>query len=264
MGAICARILRFSEGRVVACLALGKGGIFRKSCALPRRKAPGMYFLARSRRKWVTNQPPNALIRFSRLLFPGSIMETEMKRRLTVHHTRSPNALRCFSQTALLCVLPLASMPAAQITWTNLAGGVWNSAANWSPNQVPGATDNAMIAMPVGVTLTGSNSVLSLALSGNSSLIALGTNTSIQGGGQWVGAGVTLNASNVTVAAGSAMTADGQGYSTGAGLGGASAGNYFAGGSYGGQGSGCSRPIHGRFRVPTARGSAGGGRWRGY
>lgn len=34
---------------------------------------------------------------------------------------------------------------ATDIVWTNLAGGNWNTAANWNPNQVPGSADNAFI-----------------------------------------------------------------------------------------------------------------------
>src|SRR5438105_4035860 len=37
------------------------------------------------------------------------------------------------------------SASAATITWTNIAGGNWSSPANWSPNQVPGASDNVLI-----------------------------------------------------------------------------------------------------------------------
>jgi hypothetical protein len=33
----------------------------------------------------------------------------------------------------------------ADIVWTNVAGGNWSAAANWSPNQVPGTGDNAII-----------------------------------------------------------------------------------------------------------------------
>ena len=33
----------------------------------------------------------------------------------------------------------------AAITWTNLAGGNWSGAVNWSPNQAPGAGDTALI-----------------------------------------------------------------------------------------------------------------------
>src|SRR4051812_33551195 len=31
------------------------------------------------------------------------------------------------------------------LTWTNAAGGNWSVAANWSPNQVPGASDSVLI-----------------------------------------------------------------------------------------------------------------------
>ena len=34
---------------------------------------------------------------------------------------------------------------AADIVWTNTAGGNWSSTNNWSPNQVPGASDTAWI-----------------------------------------------------------------------------------------------------------------------
>src|SRR3954465_6314917 len=48
----------------------------------------------------------------------------------------------------LLCLLGLffcASVQAADIVWTNLAGGTWGTAVNWSPNQVPTSADTAWI-----------------------------------------------------------------------------------------------------------------------
>ena len=42
---------------------------------------------------------------------------------------------------------------AASITWTNTVSGGWNTAANWNPNTVPGATDTAIITN-AGVTVT--------------------------------------------------------------------------------------------------------------
>lgn len=47
--------------------------------------------------------------------------------------------------TALLLAGLLSTVSAAPIAWTNTTGGNWNVAANWSPNQVPGATDNIFI-----------------------------------------------------------------------------------------------------------------------
>src|ERR1017187_7157958 len=49
---------------------------------------------------------------------------------------------------------------AANITWTNTASGGWNTAANWNPNSVPGATDTAIITNAgVTVTLNGATTV---------------------------------------------------------------------------------------------------------
>src|SRR4051812_41754706 len=37
------------------------------------------------------------------------------------------------------------SARAATLVWTNVAGGAWTNAANWSPNQVPLTADQAFI-----------------------------------------------------------------------------------------------------------------------
>jgi hypothetical protein len=34
---------------------------------------------------------------------------------------------------------------AATVNWTNTAGGNWSVAANWSPNQIPGPSDDVVI-----------------------------------------------------------------------------------------------------------------------
>src|SRR5260221_10762957 len=39
----------------------------------------------------------------------------------------------------------LRSTHGADIVWTNINGGLWSAATNWSPNTVPGAADNAYI-----------------------------------------------------------------------------------------------------------------------
>jgi hypothetical protein len=71
---------------------------------------------------------------------------------------------------------------AASITWTNIASGGWNRAANWNLNTVPGATDTAIITN-AGVTVT-------LDISPTVGGIILGTN----------GAGtVTLSLNNQTL-----------------------------------------------------------------
>ncbi len=65
-------------------------------------------------------------------------------------------------------VLLGGSAPAAQIVWTNTAGGYWNIAANWNPNQVPTSADDAVIAASGNytVTLNVSTNIGSLALGG--------------------------------------------------------------------------------------------------
>jgi hypothetical protein len=37
---------------------------------------------------------------------------------------------------------------AATLQWTNITGGDWNVAANWSPNQVPGPDDDVVMDVP--------------------------------------------------------------------------------------------------------------------
>src|SRR5260370_41783932 len=53
---------------------------------------------------------------------------------------------RCllFAATAIF-LTAISPGRAATIAWTNIAGGNWNDATNWTPNQVPGAADNALI-----------------------------------------------------------------------------------------------------------------------
>ena len=59
---------------------------------------------------------------------------------------------------------------AVDIAWTNISGGVWSAAANWSPNNVPGASDNAYItnAGTYTVTLDTSPTLAALRIGGNS------------------------------------------------------------------------------------------------
>jgi hypothetical protein len=52
----------------------------------------------------------------------------------------------CF-RGLLLAVLfaPVLPSLAATITWTNVNGGLWSDATCWSPNQVPGASDDVLV-----------------------------------------------------------------------------------------------------------------------
>ena len=67
------------------------------------------------------------------------------------------------SLTAAVMLVTLTAAQGASITWTNLLGGNWNATNNWSPHQVPGAADTAVITnvgtytvtLNVSATLTG-------------------------------------------------------------------------------------------------------------
>src|ERR1017187_939614 len=46
---------------------------------------------------------------------------------------------------ALMLALGSNTGRSTTLTWTNTAATDWNTAANWSPNQVPGAADHVVI-----------------------------------------------------------------------------------------------------------------------
>lgn len=93
-----------------------------------------------------------------------------------------------------------------EIVWTNLAGGEWHSATNWSPNQVPGATDHAIIPITATVTLSNSVECFRLTLgsgSGSPTLTGNGTLT-VHENFSWVlgtmsGSGLTIVETNATL-----------------------------------------------------------------
>ena len=78
----------------------------------------------------------------------------------------TPRSERYLAMKHLLWLAGLlfcATAPAADIVWTNTAGGNWSAAANWSPNQAPSTNDTAWITnngtytvtLDAGVTLNG-------------------------------------------------------------------------------------------------------------
>ena len=77
-----------------------------------------------------------------------------------------------FAFGAVLSVV--STVRSADLVWTNLAGGNWNGASNWSPNQVPGVFDHAWVTNngTYAVMLTGDFAAGGLALGS-----ASGTNT---------------------------------------------------------------------------------------
>src|ERR1039458_9235454 len=65
--------------------------------------------------------------------------------------------MKAFIRILLLLVVLCAaahSIHAANIVWTNTAGGNWSVTANWNPNQVPAASDTAVITTDGDYTVT--------------------------------------------------------------------------------------------------------------
>jgi hypothetical protein len=79
-----------------------------------------------------------------------------------------PNRV-CFSLVAGCLLFIHFTVHASSLVWTNTAGGNWSSAANWNPNQVPAATDDAVItnAGNYTVTLDANATINRLILGGN-------------------------------------------------------------------------------------------------
>ncbi len=87
---------------------------------------------------------------------------------------------KLFLLTGGILAVAAFSGQAGPIVWTNTTGGNWNAATNWSPNQVPGATDDAFITNSgtYTVTLNLASSVGTLTLGGSSGTQTL-TNNSV-------------------------------------------------------------------------------------
>ena len=125
-------------------------------------------------------------------------------------------------------MLGVPRLPAAALIWTNTAGGNWSVTNNWSPNQIPGAADAAVITNSGNyvVTLDGNQSVGSLTLGGTG-----GTQTFTTSGNaltlsqaSYVGTNgiLQLNGGGLFGAGAGNLTVSGQLNWTGGALGGAS------------------------------------------
>jgi hypothetical protein len=82
-----------------------------------------------------------------------------------------------------LLILALCGNPVgAQVVWTNAASDIWNTAANWSPNQVPGPADSVIITNAgVTVSLAGSAAAGSIFLDSGSALDLAGQTLELSG-----------------------------------------------------------------------------------
>jgi hypothetical protein len=88
--------------------------------------------------------------------------------------------LLCLFLPLIFLLVACGKSSAAGIVWTNTAGGNWNAATNWNPNQLPGVSDTAIITNDgtYTVTVNISPTIASLVLGGNS-----GTQTASQASG---------------------------------------------------------------------------------
>ncbi|MCL4785536.1 MAG: hypothetical protein KJ070_01900, partial [Verrucomicrobia bacterium] len=110
--------------------------------------------------------------------------------------------LRAVSRLLVLAFLPLTA-GAATLIWTNTAGGAWTNAANWSPNQVPSAADQAFITNAGSYTVTlavNGAATLTLGGSGGSPILQQGAGTLTLGGESRIRAGGNLNWTGGTLA----------------------------------------------------------------
>lgn len=108
--------------------------------------------------------------------------------------------------TVALSVAP--PIHAATVIWTNQLGGAWTQAANWSPNQIPGSQDFAVITNQGTYAVTASAPIeisgLIFGSEGGSQTLALGTNACTINGGDpsIVAGGIVGGSTNLTLAAG--------------------------------------------------------------
>ena len=116
------------------------------------------------------------------------------------------------SRSFLLYVLFLltisrSAVRAADVVWTNASSGNWATAANWSPNQVPGAGDNAFITNngTYTVTVNANTTVNSMTVGGTSGAQTL----TLTSGTLTVGAGSDVGAQGVFSLAGGTLTGAG-------------------------------------------------------
>ncbi len=92
----------------------------------------------------------------------------------------------------------------ATITWTNTSGGNWSTTNNWSPNQIPGTADTALITASgtYTVTLNANEQVAGLTLgatSGIQSLAVYGSTLTLPNGG-------TVSTNGILILSGSTLT----------------------------------------------------------
>ncbi|HUX38768.1 MAG TPA: hypothetical protein VMV44_12780, partial [Rectinemataceae bacterium] len=113
---------------------------------------------------------------------------------------KSPAAKRIGFILGLMAMAVGAAWGATAYTW-NLAGnGSWGTAANWSPNGVPGAVvgDSVIISTPYTVTINAavSNPIVGLSLSSTAQLDLNGQNLTVNGASSLASTNATADITN--------------------------------------------------------------------
>lgn len=115
--------------------------------------------------------------------------------------------------TILTLLLLAARTSAAELVWTNTAGGTWNTAANWSPNQIPTAIDRVWITNngTYTVTISGNAAAAELILGGTTGTqtLSLTSGTFLLGTGTG-NANAVLKISSGTLGGAGGLTLAGQ------------------------------------------------------
>jgi hypothetical protein len=134
---------------------------------------------------------------------------------LVLFNASRRRSLPAFGGLAVLLagVLLGGSGRAAQIVWTNTAGGNWNLASNWNPNQVPRSTDDAFITNngTYTVTLDASATVATFTLGGTSGTqsFAANANSLTLNGASTVGTNGSFNLGGGTLSGAGSLTVNG-------------------------------------------------------
>jgi len=98
----------------------------------------------------------------------------------------------------------MINLPPAVFTWLGGSGN-WNDASDWSPNGVPGTSDDAVItAADSAVTMTANISIALLTLGGSSDRIYVGDNTfALDGSGSTISGSIAGNGGTLALTGGS-------------------------------------------------------------
>ena len=113
--------------------------------------------------------------------YPSIAISDATKRASKWRNSIYENSMKTIIALLLLLVIGSTIADAATITWTNTAGGNWSGTNNWSPNQVPGSSDDAVITASGTYTVNfdASATIAGMALGGSSGTqtFSLGGNT---------------------------------------------------------------------------------------